>query len=103
MGRFGAPTACRPFSNNPLRPPKALHLEATPQIGTVVTTSSPLDIKPRQMMFERTLAHSEHIRSLTSQHLAHWAPAMSGKPSYLLYGAACLSLSEDCRVGILTP
>jgi hypothetical protein len=55
------------------------------------------------MMFERTLAHSEYIRSLTSQHLADEAPAMSRKPYDLLYGDARLSLSEDCRVGILTP
>jgi hypothetical protein len=68
-----------------------------------MTTSSPLDIKPRQVMFERTLPHSEHIGSLTSQHPADETPAMSGEPYDLLYGDGRLSLLEDCRVGILTP
>lgn len=66
-------------------------------------TTSPLGIKPRQMMFERTLTHSEYIRSLTSEHLADEASAMSRKSYDRLYGDARLRLSEDCRVGILTP
>ena len=55
------------------------------------------------MVFERALAHPEHIGSLTSQHPADEAPAMSGEPCDLLYGDARLSLFEDCRVGVLTP
>jgi hypothetical protein len=68
-----------------------------------MTTSSPLDIKPRQVVFERTLADSEYIGSLTSQHSADETPAMSGGSYDFLYVDARLSLFEDCRVDILTP
>jgi hypothetical protein len=62
-----------------------------------------LDIKPRQVVFERTLPSSEYIGSLTSQHPSDETPAMSGGSYDVLYGDARLSLFEDCRVGILTP
>jgi hypothetical protein len=65
-------------------------------------TSSPLRVEPWQVVFERALAHPEHIGSLTSQHPADEAAAISGEPYDLLYGDARLSLFEDCRVGVLT-
>ena len=66
-------------------------------------TRSPLRVEPWQVVFERALAHPEHIGSLTSQHFADKAPAMSGEPYDLLDGNARLGLFEDCRVSILTP
>ena len=74
-------------------PPKTSHLETAPQLGTVMTTSNPLD--PRQVVFERTLAHSEYIGSLTSKHLSDETPAMSGESYDCLYGDARLSLFEN--------
>src|SRR4051794_4518712 len=65
--------------------------------------SGPLNIQPWQVVLERALAHPEHIGSLTSQYPADETPTMPGEPYDLLYGDACLSLFEDCRVGILTP
>jgi hypothetical protein len=66
-------------------------------------TSSPLSVEPWQVVLERALAHPEHIGSLTSQHPADEAPAMSGEPYDLLYGDARLGLFEDSRVGVLSP
>ena len=66
-------------------------------------TSGPLRIQPWQVTFEGALAQPKHIGSLTSQHPADKAPAVSGEPYDLLYGSTRLSLFEDRRVDVLTP
>jgi hypothetical protein len=70
IGLFGASAACRPFRNDPNRAPEAKYLEATPQVGAVAMTGSPLCVEPWKVVLERTLANPEHIGSLTSQYPA---------------------------------
>lgn len=77
--------------------------KATPQVGAVTMSSSPLGLEPWQVVLERALAHPEHIGLLTSQYPADETPTVSSEPNDLLYGDARLGLLEDCRVGVLTP
>ena len=70
-------------------------LEATPQGSAVTLTSTPLCVEPRQMGLKRTLANPEDVGSLTAQHPANEAAAMSREAYDLLDGNAGTSLPED--------
>jgi hypothetical protein len=58
-------------------------------------TSNPLCVEPRQMGLKRTLANPEDVGSLTAEHPADEAAAMSREPYDLLDRDAGTSLPED--------